>query len=93
MNYDEALEYLLNKLPMYQRVGAPAIKKDLTNIQSLCELLGNPQEQFPSIHIAGTNGKGSVNHILSSILMEAGYKTGYHISPHLTSYRERIVIN
>ncbi len=93
MNYDEALEYLLNKLPMYQRVGAPAIKKDLTNIQALCEVLGNPQEQFTSIHIAGTNGKGSVNHILSSILMEAGYKTGYHTSPHLTSYRERIVIN
>lgn len=94
MTYAEVTEYLYKKLPIYQRVGAPAYKPGLKNIQSLCEALGNPQLKFPSIHIAGTNGKGSVSHYLASILQSAGYKNvGLHTSPHLKDFRERIKIN
>lgn len=93
MNYSETLEYLFSQLPMYQRQGAPAFKKDLTNTLALCELLGNPQTKFKSIHIAGTNGKGSVSHMLASVFQEAGYKVGLYTSPHLTDFRERIKIN
>ena len=78
---------------MYSRVGAAAFKKDLTNTIRLCEALGNPQHQFKSIHIAGTNGKGSTSHILAAILQTAGYKTGLYTSPHLKDFRERIKIN
>ncbi len=78
---------------MYQRVGAAAMKKDLTNILALCEALGNPHQQFKSIHIAGTNGKGSTAHILSAILQSAGHKTGLYTSPHYRDFRERIKIN
>ncbi|MDA9121001.1 bifunctional folylpolyglutamate synthase/dihydrofolate synthase [Flavobacteriales bacterium] len=93
MNYSETLEYLFSQLPMYQRQGAPAFKKDLSNTLALCELLGNPQNKFKSIHIAGTNGKGSVSHMLASVFQEAGYKVGLYTSPHLTDFRERIKIN
>lgn len=93
MNYEEVIRYLYEKLPMYQRVGAVAFKKDLTNTIKLCHALGNPQNNFKSIHIAGTNGKGSVSHFLSSIFQEAGYKTGLYTSPHLIDFRERIKIN
>ncbi|MGK0379632.1 MAG: dihydrofolate synthase/folylpolyglutamate synthase [Patiriisocius sp.] len=93
MNYSETLEYLFSQLPMYQRQGAAAFKKDLTNTLALCELLGNPQNKFKSIHIAGTNGKGSVSHMLASVFQEAGYKVGLYTSPHLTDFRERIKIN
>lgn len=93
MNYKETLDFLFNALPMYQRVGAPAFRKDLNNTIKLCERLGNPHYQFKSIHIAGTNGKGSTAHALASVLQEAGYKTGLYTSPHLKSFRERIKIN
>ena len=78
---------------MYQRQGAPAFKKDLTNTLELCSRLGNPQTEFKSIHVAGTNGKGSVSHMLASVFQEAGYKVGLYTSPHLTDFRERIKIN
>jgi len=90
MNYQETLDFLFQKLPMYQRIGQAAFKKDLTNIIALCEALGNPQESFPSVHIAGTNGKGSSAHMLLEICQEAGYRTGMYTSPHLKSFTERI---
>ena len=93
MNYQSSLDFLLQALPMFQRVGASAFKKDLSNTLKLCEHLGNPQTKFKSIHIAGTNGKGSTAHALASVLQEAGYKTGLYTSPHLKSFRERIKIN
>ena len=93
MTYRECLEYLYTKLPMFERQGPSGIKKDLTNTLALCEILGNPHTKFKTIHIAGTNGKGSVSHMLASILQEAGYKTGLYISPHYKDFRERIRIN
>ena len=93
MTYQETLDYLFSALPMFQRVGAAAFKKDLSNTIALCEHLGNPQNQFKSIHVAGTNGKGSTSHALCSVLMEAGYKVGLYTSPHLKSFTERIKIN
>lgn len=93
MNYTETLAYLFSQLPMYQRLGAPAFKKDLTNTLALCELLDNPQHKFKSIHIAGTNGKGSVSHMLASVFQAAGYKVGLYTSPHLKDFRERIKMN
>jgi dihydrofolate synthase/folylpolyglutamate synthase len=93
MNYAQTLEYLFTQLPMFSRVGAAAYKPDLTNTIRLCEALGNPQHQFKSIHIAGTNGKGSTSHMLASILQTAGYKTGLYTSPHLVDFRERIKID
>ena len=93
MNYKEALDFLYNRLPMYQRIGAKAFKKDLGNTIELSRITGDPHTQFKSIHIAGTNGKGSSAHAIASILQEAGYKTGLYTSPHLKSYRERIKIN
>ena len=93
MNYKDTLNYLFSQLPMYQRTGAAAYKKDIGNIIKACNFLNNPQEKFKSIHIAGTNGKGSTAHLLSSVLQEAGYKTGLYTSPHLIDFRERIKIN
>lgn len=93
MNYQQTLDYLFQQLPMYQRVGNAAYKTDLQNTIELCEILDNPQHQFKSIHIAGTNGKGSTSHMLASILQEAGYKVGLYTSPHLKDFRERIKIN
>lgn len=93
MTYSETLEYLYRQLPMYQRVGAAAFKKDLTNITHLCAELGNPQNRFPFIHVAGTNGKGSVTHMTAAILQQAGLKTGIYCSPHLKDFRERIKID
>jgi dihydrofolate synthase/folylpolyglutamate synthase len=93
MNYQETLEYLYQQLPMFTRVGASAFKKDLHNTIELCNQLGNPQHQFKSIHIAGTNGKGSTSHMLAAIFQQAGYKTGLYTSPHLLDFRERIRIN
>lgn len=91
--YQETIDWLFSNLPMFQRVGVSAMKKNLTNITTLCEYLGNPQQKFKSIHIAGTNGKGSTSHMLASILQEAGYKVGLTTSPHLKDFRERIRIN
>ena len=93
MNYKQTLEYLYACLPMFHRVGAAAYKADLNNTIALCDLLGNPQNHFPTIHIAGTNGKGSVSHTLASILQCSGLKTGLYTSPHLKDFRERIRID
>ena len=93
MNYQQTIEYLFSRLPMYSRIGAAAFKKDLTNTITLCEHLNNPHQKFKSIHIAGTNGKGSVSHMLAAILQTAGYKTGLYTSPHLKDFRERIKVN
>ena len=93
MNYRETLDYLYNRLPMFTRDGAAAYKKDLTNTLVLCSSLGDPQHQFRSVHIAGTNGKGSTSHSLAAILQVSGYKTGLYTSPHLVDFRERIRIN
>jgi len=93
MNYQQTLHYLYNSLPMYQRIGAAAYKIDLGNIVELMEEMSNPQNSFKSIHVAGTNGKGSSSHMLASIMQEAGYKVGLYTSPHLKSFTERIRIN
>ncbi|WP_257669003.1 bifunctional folylpolyglutamate synthase/dihydrofolate synthase [Parapedobacter tibetensis] len=93
MGYDEVIEYLYARLPMFTRDGASAFKKDLTNTLRLCEALDNPHLKFKSVHIAGTNGKGSTSHMLAAILQQAGYKTGLYTSPHLLDFRERIRVN
>ncbi len=93
MTYEQTLEYLFNKLPAYHRIGKAAYKGDLANTVSLDNYFGNPHRKFPSIHVAGTNGKGSVSHMTASVLQEAGYKTGLYTSPHLKDFRERIKIN
>jgi dihydrofolate synthase/folylpolyglutamate synthase len=92
MNYSQALDYLMNQLPMFQRIGAAAYKADLNNITQLCNLLGNPQRALKCIHIAGTNGKGSVTHIMASVLINAGFKVGIYTSPHYLTFRERIKV-
>ncbi|MBI4947023.1 MAG: bifunctional folylpolyglutamate synthase/dihydrofolate synthase [Bacteroidetes bacterium] len=93
MTYSETLSYLFTKLAMYQRVGVSAYKADLNNTISICKLLGNPENKFKSVHIAGTNGKGSTSHMLAAILQSAGYKVGLYTSPHLKDFRERVKIN
>lgn len=93
MTYRDTIDYLYQQLPMFQRVGPVAYKKDLTNTLALCEHLGNPQHRFRSIHVGGTNGKGSVSHMLAAICQAAGLKTGLYISPHYKDFRERIKIN
>ena len=93
MNYHQTIEYLFSRLPMFSRIGAAAFKKDLTNTITLCKYLGDPHQKFKSIHVAGTNGKGSVSHMLAAILQTAGYKTGLYTSPHLRDFRERIKVN
>ncbi len=91
--YSEVTDYLFAQLPMFQRIGAAAYKADLSKTYEICNLLGNPEKHFRSVHIAGTNGKGSTSNFLASILQEAGYKTGLFTSPHLIDFRERIRIN
>lgn len=93
VSYPETLDFLFHKLPMFSHVGMGAYKKDLGNIIVLCDALGNPQNRFKSIHVAGTNGKGSVSHMLAALLQAAGYKTGLYTSPHLLDFRERIRVN
>ena len=93
MTYQETLTYMFAQLPMYQRVGGAAYKVDLGNTIKLCDYLGNPENGFKSIHVAGTNGKGSTSHMLASVLQEAGYKVGLYTSPHLKDFRERIKVN
>jgi len=93
MKYSAVIDYLFQQFPSYKKYGAKAIKYGLHNIEALCEALDNPQEKFKSIHVAGTNGKGSVTHILSAIFIAAGYKTGTFTSPHYVNFRERIKIN
>ena len=93
MNYAETVEYLYTHLPMFQKIGASALKKDLSNTLFLINFLGEPHKKFKSVHIAGTNGKGSSAHTLAAILQSAGYKTGLYTSPHLKNFTERIKIN
>ena len=93
MTYQDTVNWMFSQLPMYQKQGQTAFKKDLTNTLNLAKHLKNPQHKFKSIHVAGTNGKGSSSHMLASILQEAGYKVGLYTSPHLKDFRERIKIN
>ncbi len=93
MDYPQTIEYLFTRLPVFSRIGAAAYKADLINIQALAKQLDNPERKFRSIHVAGTNGKGSTSHMLAAILQKAGYKTGLYTSPHLHDFRERIRIN
>ncbi|TKB96780.1 bifunctional folylpolyglutamate synthase/dihydrofolate synthase [Pedobacter cryophilus] len=93
MNYQQTLNYLYAKLPMFTRVGAVAYKADIGNTVLFCNHLGNPEKKFKTIHVGGTNGKGSTSHMLAAILQKAGYKTGLYTSPHLKDFRERIKIN
>jgi dihydrofolate synthase/folylpolyglutamate synthase len=93
MNYDQILEFLYSQLPAYHRIGKAAYKNDLHNSIEIDNYLGQPHSAYKTIHIAGTNGKGSVSHMISSILIEAGFKTGLYTSPHLKDFRERIKVN
>ena len=93
MNYKQTIEYLYTQLPMFSRIGPAAYKKDIHNTIELCDALKNPQNKFKSIHIAGTNGKGSTSHMLAAILQQAGYKTGLYTSPHIKDFGERIRID
>ena len=93
MTYQQTLDYLYTQLPMYSRIGKAAYKEDLDNTIALCNEIDNPQTKFKTIHIAGTNGKGSTSHMLAAILQQSGYKTGLYTSPHLKDFRERIKIN
>jgi len=93
MTYSEVIDFLFSQLPMYQKSGAVAYKNNLDNTLILDEYFGHPHNKFKSVHVAGTNGKGSVSHMLASILQQAGYKTGLYTSPHLVDFRERIRIN
>ncbi len=93
MDYQQTLDYMFSQLPMYQRQGAAAYKANLDNTLAICKLVGNPETVFPSVHIAGTNGKGSVAHMVASVVQEAGYRTGLYTSPHLRDFRERIRVN
>ncbi len=91
--YADTIQYMYDALPMFQRLGRAAFKKDLTNIIALCSALDNPQKDLKCFHIAGTNGKGSVSHMLAAVLQAHGYKTGLYVSPHYKDFRERIKIN
>jgi dihydrofolate synthase/folylpolyglutamate synthase len=93
VNYAETLAYLFEKLPMFHRIGQAAYKSSLVNTLKLDEIFGHPHKKYKTIHVAGTNGKGSVSHMLAAVLQSAGYKTGLYTSPHLKDFRERIKIN
>lgn len=93
MNYRQTIDFLFSSLPMFQRIGDAAIKKDLTNIRLLCDMLGQPQTTYPAVHIAGTNGKGSTSHMIASVLQASGKKVGLYTSPHYVDFRERIKVN
>jgi dihydrofolate synthase/folylpolyglutamate synthase len=92
MNYQDTVSWMFRQLPMYQNKGISAFKKDLTNTFNLSNHLGQPEKKFKSIHVGGTNGKGSTSHMLASVLQESGYKVGLYTSPHLKDFRERIRI-
>jgi dihydrofolate synthase/folylpolyglutamate synthase len=93
MNYKKTLEYMYSQLPMFHRVGSVAYKANLDNTIAICNVLDNPQRKLKTIHVAGTNGKGSTSHLIASILQDSGYKVGLYTSPHLKDFRERIKIN
>ena len=93
MNYEQTIHYLYNKLPLFSSIGIKAYKADLNNTIALCNYLGNPEKKIKTVHIAGTNGKGSTSHMLAAIFQQSGYKTGLYTSPHLKDFRERIKLN
>lgn len=93
MNYQETLDYLFSSLPMFQRIGGAAYKASLDNTEALDRYFEHPHKQYLTIHVAGTNGKGSTSHMLASVLMRAGYRVGLYTSPHLIDFRERIMVN
>lgn len=93
MNYNQTIDYLFSRLPMYQRIGPAAYKPNLNNTIAICRALGNPEKKLKCVHVAGTNGKGSSSHMIAAVLQKAGYKTGLYTSPHLKDFRERIKIN
>jgi len=93
MNYSQTIDYLFTRLPMFSRIGAAAFKKDLINTLALSSFLGNPHTRFKSVHVGGTNGKGSTSHMIAAIFQAAGFKTGLYTSPHLKDFRERIRVN
>jgi len=93
MNYNQTLEFLFSSLPAFENTGASAYKPGLERITAFCRHLGNPQRNFFTIHVAGTNGKGSVAHIIAAVLQQAGYRTGLFTSPHLQDFRERIRVD
>ena len=93
MNYDQTIEYLYSSTPVFERVGASAYKEGLSNTIALDDHLGNPHRRYKTIHVAGTNGKGSTSHTLAAILQKAGYRVGLYTSPHLVDFRERIRVN
>src|ERR1700730_13871045 len=93
MNYQQTIDYLYSQLPLFTRVGQSAYKANLDNTIELCKRLGDPQHKFKSVHVGGTNGKGSTSHMLAAVLQTAGYKTGLYTSPHLKDFRERIKVN
>ncbi|MFN8776485.1 MAG: bifunctional folylpolyglutamate synthase/dihydrofolate synthase [Flavobacteriales bacterium] len=93
VTYEACIHYLVAQLPMFHRTGPAAYKPGMGNISSLCDILGQPQNRLRFVHVAGTNGKGSVSHLVASVLQEAGYRTGLHTSPHLVDFRERIRLN
>ncbi len=93
VTYSETLAYLYDQLPMFQRVGAAGFKKGLGNTERLVEAMGNPEQKFRSVHVAGTNGKGSSSHLLAAVLQAAGYKVGLYTSPHLREFTERVRVN
>jgi len=91
--YDQTIQYLYNRLPVFHHIGSAAYKPGLNNSILLMSALKNPQKDYPTIHIAGTNGKGSVSHLLAAVLQQSGYKVGLYTSPHLVDFRERIRVN
>ena len=93
MDYEQTIHYLYNKLPLFSSIGIKAYKADLNNTIALCNYLGNPEKKIKTVHIAGTNGKGSTSHMLAAIFQQSGYKTGLYTSPHLKDFRERIKLN
>ena len=93
MNYSQTIDFLFNSFPTYQNIGPGAYKEGLQNITRMCEVLDNPQRNYFIIHVAGTNGKGSVSHMLASVLQQAGYCVGLYTSPHLVDFRERIRVD
>jgi dihydrofolate synthase/folylpolyglutamate synthase len=93
MNYQETIDYLYSRLPVFQNIGARAFKPGLHTTRELCKSVGDPQDTYATIHVAGTNGKGSTSHMLAAILQEAGYRVGLYTSPHLKDFRERIRVD
>ena len=93
MDYDKTLQWMLSQLPMYQQKGKQAYRPDLSRMEAFCSHLNSPEKKIKTIHIAGTNGKGSTAHMIASVLQEAGYRVGLYTSPHLRDFRERIKIN